>query len=56
MIGARFDGASMSTRSVPFRTNNMEDPWILPSLSPSSETIETSVPLPAVIIAYQANL
>ena len=52
MIGASFNGASTSTRSVHFRTNHMGDPWILPSLSPSSEAIETSVPLPAAMIAY----
>ena len=34
----------------------MGDPWILPSPSPSSEAIEMSVPFPAVMIAYQANL
>ena len=34
----------------------MGDPWILPSPSPSSEPIETSMPFPAVMIAYQANL
>ena len=56
MIGSSFDGASMSMRSVPFHTSHMGDPWILPSLSPSSEAIETSVPLPTVMIAYQANL
>ena len=56
MIGSSFDGASTSTRSVPFRTIHMGDPWILPSPSPSSEAIETSVPLPAAMIAYQANL
>ena len=56
MIGSSFDGASTSTRSVPFCTSHMGDPWILPSPSPSSEAIETSVPLPAVMIAYQANL
>ena len=34
----------------------MGDPWVLPSLSPLSEAIETSVQLSAVMIAYQANL
>ena len=34
----------------------MEDPWILPSLSPSIGTIETDVSLPTMMIAYQANL
>ena len=56
MIGASFDGASTSTRSVPFRTSHMGDPWILPSPSPSSEAIETSVSFPAAMIAYQANI
>ena len=56
MIGSSFVGSSTSTRSVPFHTSHMGDPWILPSPSPSSEAIETSVPFPAVMIAYQANL
>ena len=56
MIGSSFDGASMSTRSVPFCTSHMGDPWILPSPNPLSEAIETSMPLPAVMIAYQDNL
>ena len=56
MIGSSFNGAYMSTTLVPFRTSHMGDPWIRPSSSPSSEAIETSVPFPAVMIAYQANL
>ena len=39
-----------------FRMTHMEDPWILPTLSISSEPVETNVPLPAAMIAYQANL
>ena len=34
----------------------MEDPWILPTPSPSNEPIETDVALPATMIAYQDNL
>ena len=34
----------------------MEDPWILPTPSPSSEPIRTDVSLPTTVIAYQANL
>ena len=56
MIGYSFDEASTSTISVSFRTNHMEDPWILPTSSASSDPVETSVPLPTAMIAYQANL
>ena len=56
MIGSCSDEASTSTASVYFCTTHMEDPWILPTLSISSEPIETNVPLPATMIAYQANL
>ena len=34
----------------------MEDPWILPSLSPSNGPVETDVLLPATMIIYQANI
>ena len=34
----------------------MEDPWILLTLSISSEPVETNVPLPTAMIAYQANI
>ena len=34
----------------------MEDPWILPSSSPSNGPIEIDVPLPIAMTAYQANL
>ena len=56
MIGSNFDEASISTISVSFHTNHMEYPWILPTSSTSSEPVETSVSLPAAMIAYQANL
>ena len=56
MIGCSSSGASSSLRLVPFRTTHMEDPWILPTPSPSSKPIETDMPLPAAMIAYQANL
>ena len=55
MIGSSFDGDSTSTTSVSFRTSHMEDPWILPTPSTSSEPLETSVPFPAAMIAYQDN-
>ena len=56
MIGSFSDKASTSTTSVSFRTTHMEDPWILPTLSILSEPVETNVPLPAAMIAYQSNL
>ena len=56
MVGSSVGGSSMSTKSVSFRTNHMGDPWVLPSPSPLSESIESSMPLPVVMIAYQANL
>ena len=56
MIGSCSDKASTSTTSVSFRTTHMEDPWILPTLSISSEPVETNVPLPTTMIAYQANI
>ena len=56
MIGSSFDEALTSMRSVSFRTSHMEDPWVLPALSTSSEPIVTDMPFPAAMIAYQANL
>ena len=56
MIGSSLDEASTSVRSVSFRTNHMEDPWILPTPNTSSEPIVTDVPFPATMVAYQANL
>ena len=34
----------------------MEFPWVLPSPSTSSMPIETDVPFPTTMVAYQANL
>ena len=56
MIGSSSDEASTSMRSVSFRTSHMEDPWILPTPSTSSELAMKDVSLPATMIAYQANL
>ena len=56
MIGSSFDGASYSLNSVSFLTSHMEDPWIIPTPSLSNGPIETDVPLPTAMIAYQANL
>ena len=56
MIGSSSDEASTSVRSVSFRMSHMEDPWILPTLNTSSEPIVTDVPLPATMLAYQANI
>ena len=56
MIGSSFGGASSSLNLVSFRTTHIEDPWILPSSSPSNGPIETDVPFPAAMIAYQENL
>ena len=56
MIGCSSGEASTSMRSVPFCTSHMEDPWILPMPSTLSEPIMTDVPLPATMVAYQANI
>ena len=56
MIGSSSSEASASVRSVSFRTSHMEDPWILPTPKTSSEPVEMNMPLPAAMIAYQANL
>ena len=39
MIGSSFGGNSSSLKSVSFHTTHMEDPWILPSSSPSNGPI-----------------
>ena len=56
MIGSSSGEALTSMNSMYFRTSHMEDPWILPTLNTSSEPIVTDVPLPATMVAYQANL
>ena len=56
MIGYSFGGDSSSLSSMSFRTTHMEDPWILPSPSTLSVPIETNVPLPTIMVAYQANI
>ena len=56
MIGSSSNEAPTSTTSVSFHMSHMEDPWILPTPSTSSEPVKMNVPLPATMIAYQANL
>ena len=56
MMGASSDEASTSMTSVSFRMSYMEDPWIIPTPSTSSDPVVTDVPLPTDMIAYQANL
>ena len=56
MIGSSSSEDSSSLRSMSFRTTHMEDPWILPTPSPSCEPIEMDVSFPATMIAYQANI
>ena len=56
MIGSSSDEALTSTRSVSFCTSHMEDPWILPTPSTSSEPVVMDMSFPATMIAYQANL
>ena len=56
MIRSSFGGASSSLNLVSSRTTHMEDPWILPSPSPSIGHIKMDVPFPAMMVAYQENL
>ena len=56
MIISSFGGASSSLNSMSFFTIHMEDPWILPSPSPSIGPIKMDVLFPATMVAYQANL
>ena len=46
MIKSTSDEASSSLCLVSFCTTHMEDPWILPTPSPSSEPIGMDVPFP----------
>ena len=56
MIGSSFGGALSSLNSVSFHTNHMEDPWIILPPSPSIGSIKIDVPLPIMMVAYQAKL
>ena len=56
MMWYSFVRASSSLNSVSFHTTHMEDPWILPSLSPSIGPIEMDVSLPATMVEYQEKL
>ena len=56
MIGSSSGEASTSMRSVSFRMSHMEDPWVLPAPSTSSEPVVMDVLLPTALIAYQANM
>ena len=51
MIGSSSGEASTSMRSVSFHTSHMEDPWILPTPSTSSEPIMMDMPLPATSLS-----
>ena len=56
MIGSISGEDSISIRSVSFRMIHMEDPWILPTLSTSSNPIMMDMSFPTTMVAYQANL
>ena len=56
MIGSSSSEASTSVRLVSFHTIHMEDPWILPTPSTSSEPIMMDMPLLATMVAYQVNI
>ena len=59
MIGSSLGKASTLLNSVSFRTSHMEDPWILPSPSTSSDNsipAEIYVSFPTTLVAYQDNL
>ena len=59
MIRSSFGGDSSSLNSMSFHTTHMEDPWILPSPSTSSDNsilVKTDVSFPTTLVAYQANI
>ena len=59
MIGSSLGKALTLLNSVSFFTSHMEDPWILPSPSPSCDKsipAETNMSFPATLVVYQANL
>ena len=59
MIGSSVGRDLTSLNSISFLTSHMEDPWILPSPSTSSDNsipVEIDVMFPATLVAYQDNL
>ena len=56
MIGSTSSEASSSLHSVSFFTTHMEDPWILPTPSPSREPIGTDMLFLTRLVAYEANI
>ena len=56
MIGSSLCQDSSLLNSVSFCTTHMEDPWILPSPSTSSVTVEIDVLFPTTMVTYQANI
>ena len=59
MIGCSLGRDLTSSNLVSFGTSHMEDPWILPSPSTSSDSsipTETDMSLPGTLVAYQANI
>ena len=59
MMGSSIGKAFTSLNLVLFHTSHMEDPWFLPSPSPSSDNYipaKTDVPFLVTLVAYQANI
>ena len=56
MVGYSIGRDSPLSNLVSFHTSHMEDPWILPSRSTSSEPVKTDVSFPVELVVYQDNL